>query len=105
MIRALLQDFFYDAVDLRQKKVFPCFSLVLGAILNYVLYEILCRHDKFIILVDTIITDVPRRLLMQIDVKFFGANSQVGFTIDHHFKRVETVDINPLSDVKLTLVD
>ena len=41
---------------------------------------------------------------MQVDVEFFSADSQVGLTVNHDFERVKTVDINPLSDVELTLV-
>jgi hypothetical protein len=41
---------------------------------------------------------------MQVNVKFFGTDSQVGLIVNHDFERVKTVYINPLSDVELTLV-
>ena len=67
--------------------------------------EVFRRHHKLVILVNAEIADVPLGILMVAYVEVLRTNTEVRLVVNHHLKRVKTVDEYPLPNIKFPFVD
>jgi hypothetical protein len=67
--------------------------------------EVFRRHHKLLILVNAEVADVPLGILMIAYVEILCTNPEVRLIVNHHFKRIKTVNEDPLPNVKFPFVD
>jgi hypothetical protein len=87
-----------------QKKCFPRHGGLSRTGCADITDEVFRAHHELIVLVHAKVADVSLGILVVVDVEVLGTNAEVRLVVNHHLKRVETVNKDPLPYIKFSFV-